>query len=861
MNLHNITHGKNILFLLLAALFFTTAMAQQPDMPSTPPPGAPAGGFPGPGMGGFEGKGNIICTVLDESNRPLEYATITVLKPTDSSMVAGGITNEKGVVNISDVPYGTYIVKIGFIGYKSIYINDVTVSREKSTNNIGKQKINTNTRQLKEVKVTAEKEMIQTNLDKRVFNVDKNIVTEGATGTDILENVPSVSVDLDGNVSLRGSTSVTILVDGRPTNLTMDEIPADMIESIEVVTNPSARYEPDGISGIINVVLKKKKTRGFNVSANISGGISDDNKHVYFNKYNAGLNLNFRMNKVNIFASYNYFHWGMHNTSDMIRTNVFDHDTTLLQQHSVGTGGGGPHNVRAGLDYYINDYNSISFEFGYNRRAHSHQNEITSLTTNTLNDTTSCYSQQSLSPGTPSNGFNGSFNYTHTSPTVKGRELTVDMFFSSHDRYDEGNTDKHYYFPMEHAYYEGNLTDAGMLMANGQVDFVTPIGNGSRLETGYKIRFKHDVNDYTYYIGASKEKRSIDSARNESSIYTDVVNAAYLIYSNSILTKFKYQVGVRFELANNISQLEKATISSDSSKYTATYFNVFPTVHLRYDFNDIHSLQLGYSMRVGRPRGMQLNPFLNDMDKLNLRQGNRELKPEFTHSVDLGYLFCYKKSTVSANVFYRYRYDIISQYTTLINDSTTYTSFQNLHSSHSYGVEISYQQGLWKFWNMNINASLFQTIVNDSIYDASLRNDLSWRIRWNNTFVLPLDFSIQLSANYRSKTITLNSMGFESGGAGQGIMNPRWNVDLGIKKSFLNKTLSLSLQVRDIFNSQQTHVKSYGTSNRAYYESVMDQRRDSRSVSLTLTYSFSNYKMKQKKRREVDDESGDDMMF
>ena len=807
------------------------------------------------------GKGSIVCTIVDDNNAALEYATITVLNPTDSSMVAGGISNEKGHVSIADIPYGTYLVRIGFIGYKSIFINNVTISQEQPVANIGKQKINTNTRQLKEVKVTAEKEMIQTNLDKRVFNVDKSIVTEGSTGADILENIPSVSIDLDGNVSLRGSTSVTILIDGRPTNLTMDEIPADMIESVEVVTNPSARYEPDGISGIINVVLKKKKTLGFNISANISGGISDDNKHVYFNKYNGGINLNFRMNKVNLFASYNYFHWGMHNTSEMTRTNVFNQDTTILYQQSIGGGGGGPHNVRAGIDYFINDFNSISFEFGYHRRSHAHDNEITSLSRNTLYDTTSYYHQLSNSPAKPSNGYNASFNYTHTSPKVKGRELTVDIFFSSHGNNNENNINKTYYYPNEISYYEGNLSVTSMIMTNAQLDFVTPIGNGGRLESGYKIRYKHDKNNYAYYIGDKKESRTEDSSRRESALYTDIINAAYLIYSNSIRKNFKYQVGVRFELANNISALEKANIISDSSKYTATYFNVFPTVHLRYDFNDIHSLQLSYSMRVGRPRGMQLNPFLNDMDKLNLRQGNRKLRPEFTHSLDLGYLMQYKKSTVSASVFYRYRYDIITQYTTLINDSTTYTSFQNLHSSHSYGIEISYQQGLWKFWNMNTNASFFQTIVNDTLYDASLRNNFTWNIRWNNTFILPLDFTIQLSANYRSKTITLNSMGFESGGAGQGIMNPRWSVDFGIKKSFLNKTLSLSLQVRDIFNSQQTHVVSYGSSKTSYYESVMDSRRDSRQVSLTLTYTFSNYKMKQRRRQTVDDECNDDMMY
>lgn len=786
-----------------------------------------------------DGEGAVVCYVVSNDDTPLEYATVTVLKPEDSTMIAGGITDEQGYAIIAPVPYGTYMVKIGYIGYKSLYINNISISKEQAVVTTGKQKINTSTKTLKGVTVNAEREMLQSNLDKRVFNVDKSIVTEGSTGVDILENIPSVSVDLDGNVSLRGSSSVTILVDGRPTNLTMDEIPADMIESVEVVTNPSARYEPDGTSGIINVVLKKKKTLGFNISASIGAGMSDDKKNVYFGKYNASLNLNFRVKKVNFFLSYSFRSFSFTNHSTMNRMNVFNNDTSFLNQKSEYIMNGRPQNVRAGIDYFINDNNTLSFEFGYRRRMHYHINDITSLTTGKNN---SFYNQHSYNPKLPTHNYNASINYRYTSPTVKGRELTIDMFFSDNNRYDQNIVEKNYIIP-PYDYYQSTITDNNGRIFNAQIDFVTPIGNGGRLETGYKLSYKLTRETYTYYIGEDSSLLIEQTDRNDASKYTDIINAAYLIYSNSIKNVFKYQVGVRAELAKNISELQ----SSSDVFSPAPYFNLFPTIHLRYDFNPMHSMQLSYSMRVRRPRGHELDPFLNDIDPLNLRQGNRELKPELTHSFDLGYLLTYKKMSLSANVFYRFRTKIISRYTILINDSTTFTTYANLNNSHSFGLEIAYQQELWKVWRLSLNANLFQTYVNaDSLYDKSLRNDFSWRLRWNNTFTLPLDFQIQLTADYRSPSLTLNSMGFESGGAGQGRMSATWSIDFGIKKSFFKKTFSIALNVNDLFNTRQTYVESYGSTSNSYYESKMRHQRDSRRVYLTLTYNLSNYKVKRR---------------
>jgi outer membrane receptor protein involved in Fe transport len=683
--------------------------------------------------------------------------------------------------------------------------------------------------------------------------VDKSLITEGTTGVDVLENIPSVSVDLDGNVSLRGSQSVTVLINGRPSDLSLNEIPANTIESIEVVTNPSARYEPDGTSGIINVVLKKERKMGFNASLSLGSGFTNKKKELYFGGYNANLNLNLRYNKLNFFLNYSLRSYRSHTETEMERENTFRNVTTLLHQQSFNEWVGTPQSIRGGFDYFINSYNTVTVEGGFRRRSNRMETTMQSSTLNPQDDTLSYYDQQNHAPPVGTNSWDAAVNYVHTSK-VKGQELVIDVAASQWSNNMENRLTQFYQYPDVREFYQTSYSTMQSNRLTAKLDFVTPIGNGGRLEAGYKFNWNKSNNNYRILTGNTEAEQTEDPARNDISTYIETVNAIYLVYANSILTKFKYQAGLRAELASISSQLQ----SEPEPFSPRPYFDLFPTVHLRYDFNPIHSLQLGYSIRIRRPRGMELNPFLNDIDKLNLSIGNRKLTPEYTHSVDLGYLVTYKKTSISANLFYRYRYDIISRYTILINDSTTYTTYENLNNSHAYGVELSYQQDLFKWWKLSVTGNLFQTLINaDSLYDPSLSNDFSWQMRMNNNFTLPQDFQIQLSANYRSPTLTLNSMGHESGGSGQGRMNAIWSMDIGVRKSFLKKTLTFSLRFSDIFYTRNAHVNSYGTTSYSNYNSVMDRYRDSRQLWLTVTYSIQNYKTKRQQQREFENEDYD----
>ena len=816
-----------------------------------------------------EKTGVIVCMVLDENNQPLEYTTVAVLRTSDSSIISGGLTNEKGACIVDNIPWGTYLIKISYVGYKSVYISNVSISKEKPVFTAPKQKINTSAKELNTVTIGAQKEMIQANLDKRVFNVDKSIVTEGTTGLNILENIPSVQVDLDGNIKLRGSSSVTILVDGRPTNLSMDEIPASMISSVEVVTNPSARYEPDGVSGIINIVLKKEDKMGFNATVTLGTGMSDDKKNVYFGKGNASVNLNIRYKKVNFFVNYNFRAFNSNSFSDLERKNLFqsETDTMFLTQTTKRYWGGMPQNVRTGFDFFIDDRNTISIEGGYRFHKGDGENNSNSLTKNILNDTVLLYNQKNYFPPIGTNNWNASVRYYNESK-VKGRNLSADLSFSTGNRSNETDMFQEYFSPSVRNFNQFTYNTALSYRVTGQVDFVTPLGAGGRLEAGLKSNWRSQEDDYTYETGTDIDSMVYNLDKANSSTYTEIINAAYLVYANSLFNnKFKYQLGLRAELANVSSVLREK--GEETPATPKPLFGPFPTVHLRYEFNDIHSLQLSYSRRIGRPNPRQLNPYLNDSDPLNLSQGNIYLKPEYTNSFDLGYLFIYKKTSVSANLFYKYKYDIITRYTELINDSTTLTTFQNIDNCHSYGVEASYQQDLFKFWKLSLNGSLFQTIINSkNLIDPSLSNDFSWQLRLNNTFSLPKDFQIQLSANYFSPSLTAGSMGGGGGGmfffsgAGQGKMDAIWNVDLGVRKSFFKKSLTLALRVSDIFNSRQTHVISFGETDDpyTYYSAEMWNKRDSRQIWLTVTYNISNYKITPKKQRQQNNTNDDDDM-
>lgn len=796
--------------------------------------------------------------VVDEFGKPLYGASIYVLNAKDSVPVAYGLSDENGRFVIPEIPFGKCLIKIDYLSYNSVYSNTFIISQNNPVYKIQKVKLDEKVTQLGGVKVMAEVGMLESNLDKKVFNVESSITTEGATAVEVLEEIPSVDVDLEGNVTLRGSENVTILVDGRPTNLTLDQIPANTIESIEVITNPSARLEPDGESGILNVVLKKRKESGFNGMISGRGSMEIFRKKPVLSNYSGNLNLNYSYNKINIFLNYDFRGNKHMNGGTLDRDSWFGDDTTHLFQQNYGDFHGYNHNLRTGIDWFINKKNTLSFTFSYNNNRRGSYSEL-----NVLNDSILSgenlkfeeYDQNSGSIGRRNN-FSAALNYKKLFE-VKGRELTADLYYTRNHRTQLDTTFEDYDFPLDQLdIYQKTTTIDDNTNATAQVDFVTPVGKKGRIETGYKLSYRSVGEDYRFYEGNEADNLIQDIGQSNHFVFTELINAAYFIYSTSFWDKLKVQAGLRGEIANTKSDLKSA-----GEVHKRPYYNLFPTAHIRYDITKEHSLQLSYSRRVSRPSIWQLNPFLNVSDKQNYRCGNPDLMPEFVNSLELGYLMAIKKSSLSVTAYYRQRNDIISRFTEILQDTLddgiqtyTLTTYRNLKKSQNFGLEIVYGQQLWKFWRITLSGSMYRLIIDsEEQIDDYLARDWSWNARLNQTFTLPKDWQLQLNFRYRAPSITTGSMGWGSGGVGQGKRSHSYSLDLGVKKSFLNKALVVSLNIRNLVSSWKSEIKTYSFRPNYGYYAYSIRERGRFNISLSISYKINNYKKRQEKQNGSDD--------
>ncbi len=804
--------------------------------------------------------GVIAGNLVDENGKPLAYASLYVLKEKDSTTVSYGLTDDAGNFVIANIPFGHSFLKIDYMGYSTFYSSVFVLSLNNPVYKMQQIKLDQKATMLGTVEIKAEREMLQSNLDKKVFNVSASINAEGETALEVLEDIPSVSVDLDGNVTLRGSENVTILVDGRPTNLTLDQIPANQIESIEVVTNPSARLEPDGMAGILNVVLKKKRESGFNGMVSARGGMGFFRNKPVLGNYGGNVSLNYNYGKINVFLNYDLRGYNHVNGGTTSRDSWFGNDTMRLFQDNTGLFSGINHSVRTGLDWFINKKNTLSFTLSYNYNKNEGGSNLQVTDDSIRNGEAIPYQryQQISSDQRKRHNFDASINYKKTFET-KGMELTSDLYFNRNLAAAFDTTTQDYDYPVyQYDIFQKTTTDDNNLTATGQVDFVTPVGKSGRIETGYKISYRSIGEDYRYFEGSEIVPFAQDLSQSNHFVYSEMINALYFIYSNSFWDKLKLQVGLRGEMANTTSDLKSA-----GEVHKKDYYNLFPTAHLRYDITKEHSLQLSYSRRVSRPSIWQLNPFVNVSDKQNYRCGNPDLMPEFVNSVELGYLMTIKKSSLNFTAFYRHRDDIISRYTEILQDTLdgephtyTLTTYRNLKKGQNFGLEMVYGQQLWKFWKISLSGSVYREIIDSEEHlDDYLARDWTWNVRLNQTFTLPKDWVLQLNCRYRAPSLTTGSMGWGSGGVGQGKRSGNYSIDFGLKKSFLKKSLVVALNVRNLISSYKTKIITYNYGQNSGYDAVSIRERTRFNISLSVSYKINNYKIR-KEKMPTDDGGG-----
>jgi len=787
--------------------------------------------------GGF---GTLKGTIVDEeTNLPIEYANIVIFKMRDSSMVTGGITDTKGNFTIEKVPFGRYYVEFKFIGYKNNKVDGVMITPKQVDVSIGTIKLKSASESLEGVVVTGQKSMLQSNLDKKVINVDRNISAEGGTALDIMRSIPSVDVDVQGNVSLRGSSNLTILVDGKPSQIqSLDELPASIVQSVEVITNPSVRYDPDGMSGILNIVLKKKKTPGYHGMISLNAGTG--------NKYSGTANINVRQGKFNFFGNFDYRHFA--STGSDINDSYYEYNNSLKNQYGDDERTGLSNNFRGGIDYFINDKNSLTLSGSINVRNFDGIEKVEDY--KTLNSNYYFFNSQNNDETNKMTGNEIALNYKKTF-NKQGQEFTVDALYSKYNR----NSDS-YISRLDSALIsekDKSFTDGKNNSFTLETNLINPLGNGGRLESGLKAIIRNQDADYIYlnYLSATDVWQDTSNTSNRYT-FDDQIYAGYLIYSNTI-GPISYQGGIRAE-----DQIKKIDQRTQNKTVNTSLFNLFPSAHIKWDINKTNAVKVSYSKRVNRPSGRVLNPFVDREDKYNISYGNPYLKPEYTDSYELGHSLNLEKTNINSTLFYRRTTNKITQITILDGD-TFVSSYTNLASGSTLGLEVVASQTFTKWFRANGSISFFKAKLDeysymykgkDTTFNANESN--SWTAKINTSFTITKNLELQLNGNYRSPVITGISSGDRGGGGNaQGKTKELYWLDLGLRYSFLSNKASLTLRVSDIFNTRR--FKS--TTNGIGYSSYSEMRHESQIVFLGFSYKINDYK--QRRDSKIDEMSSD----
>jgi len=772
-----------------------------------------------------QNKATISGKIIDsKTSEIMSYASIRVLDAKTDKLITGGITTEKGTFSLQ-VPYGIYVVAAEFMGYKIWKSDMLTLDKSNAAINLGTILLQTQSQQLTEVEVRAEKSTMEMALDKRVFNVGKDLANAGGTASDILTNIPSVSVEPDGGIKLRGSDNVRILIDGKPSGLVsfkggagLQSLQASMIERVEVITNPSARYEAEGMAGIINIVLKKDKKQGFNGSFDVITG--------YPVNEGLGINMNYRHQKLNFFLNYGIAYRITPNIAHNFQQ-VFNGDTTVISdQDRNGNLKGFNNNIQGGLDYFFSEKSYLTAFYLFRR---SDARRITDLTYRDYYNSLSnlirtTYRQQDEKETEP----NSEYALTYRRDFDKKNHS-----FSAEVRYIDNWERSDQLFTQNAFMPNGSIDKAQTLLQNSlndeyekqwlfQTDYSKPIHKDGKVEVGARANFRDMVNDYV--VNQQNENGvfvPLPGLKNYF-IYTENINAVYGIVGDKY-KKLSYQVGLRAEWTN-----VKTTLRETNEVNPRNYSNLFPSAHIAWEMPNENSLQLSFSRRVRRPFYNDLSPFATFSDSRNFFGGNPNLNPEFTNAFEIGHIKYFKFGSLSSSLFYRDTKDKIQTIRSVNDLGFATTRPENLTGEKSFGLDIASQVNFYQWWKSDFSFSIFNADMDGSNIDENYkRNTQSWFARHTSKFSLPNRLDIQVRANYEAPQKTV-----------QGRRLSMYYIDFSVSKEVFQGKGTLNLNIMDIFN---TRVSRFVTEGANFITDGSSQFRR-RQINLTLNYRIKNAK-------------------
>lgn len=796
--------------------------------------------FPGGGAGkSVPSIGHVYGKIIDTAGKPLADVSIVLLqnkydsvsKKRKDILLKGIVTKANGEFSFDELPiFGPLKMKVSALGYKpfeqqitfqpkmdaGVKSNDPSQQMTAFSNmmnafdkDLGNIKLDEDAAQLKTVTVTTSTPGLKLDIDKKVFTVDKNIVSAGGTAVDVMRNVPSLQVDIDGNVKLRNA-SPTIYIDGRPTTLTLDQIPADAIESVEVITNPSAKYDASGGgAGILNIVLKKNKKTGYN--GNLMAGVDKRGG------MNVGGNFSVRQNKFNASIAFMVNQRRDKTFSTTDRTNFGDTALHVYQEDNSHSNGAFMFG-RFGLDYFAT--NRTTFSLGAVKvHGEFKPGDLLNITSDSLFDGGKIVSTNSnrISNSTRTFNANGLQLGMKHNFAKEGEDITADLNYFSGKNSSSALYQTNYFGSSNSiigTQYQNVIGNGHNKFFTIQTDYEKPLTKKTKLEAGARVQINKIINNNDTYLQAV-DSTTYTKLPNATSNYnnTNKVYAAYASITSSI-KDFGYKVGLRAESSNYDGEL-----TNTGQKFSNSYpISLFPSIFLSQKLKAKQELQLSYTRRINRPNFFQLIPYTDYTDSLNITRGNPDLVPEFTNSFEFAYSKTFKgNNTFLASLYYKHTNDLITRYlqqqvNAVSGKLDLINTYVNANSSYSYGAEFTSTNSLKKWWDLTTNINLYKSKINtDNIAGSSQPALLSWFGKINSSFKLPKNFSIQLSGDYQSKTnlpVTQNQgfmgpPGMQAQSSSQGYIKPFWGVDIAFKKTFLkNQAAAITLNITDIFRTR-----------------------------------------------------------
>jgi outer membrane receptor protein involved in Fe transport len=782
----------------------------------------------------FAQSGKISATLIDEkTGTPVNFASASLLTGSAQAYLKGTQSDENGVVIFQDVPNGTFTLRVTYVGYSDFVKTNIVVSNS-SNLNLGKLVLKPSGELLSEVVIEGRAPAMQIGIDRKIFNVGESLVSAGGTATDLLANVPTLQVDQDGTVSLRGS-NVKILIDGKESAMAgndvtalLQSLPANSIDKVEIITNPSSKYDAEGQTGIVNIVLKKNIRTGLNGAVNASAGSYDN--------YMAGLTLNYRDKKFNYFGSYNFNRRNMVGSGKV--DNTFLDNNSRIYNESESSRKGNGHNIKAGVDYNITDRTTLGLSGNMSIRNSDRSEDLNYQYSNQpiLGNSSFRNSRQFEDDL----GYDLNFDFRHQFKR-SGEELTANASYGN-DKEDGTNDFVQVFSGPKADDGRKNVTSENGKVINLQADYVLPFSETSKFEAGYRTQIRKSfdtqfsevlVDSLGLYLPDYKISNDFD--------FTSSIHALYVNYQNKLSKRIGYQLGLRgeqFELKSTYFSKDPEVLVKEE-KANQNFFRLYPTVFLTYDLDDSgDKLQLSYSRRVQRARGWQINPFPDVTDDMNRRQGNPNLKPEDVHAFELSYAKTYGKVNLVSSAYFNHTSEVIQPYVFFVDsNSVTYSKWENLTSRTLSGFEFIAKVNATKDFDFTFNLNLININYKaNELYQLPSRKGFSYNSNLTMNYRMTPTFSAQVRGEYNSSRVMA-----------QGKMNAMKGIDVALKKDVFNKKASVMLNVRDVFNSR----KMEGYTETPQLISNFERRWMKRMVTLSVSYRFGGQDLTKSKKRET----------